>query len=121
MLGRYLIVLIPAAICGVHAYDTSASNGPLRAFGVQQPISIPHSHACKVDLIQHSFANSYGQPAIANYAPPTECGDAGTWSSVVLNLTATSSGVSGLCNGVISPHPTSKLTTWLRTNMIALP
>ena len=89
-----LVVLSPlrafAALPGTPLPDT-----PLRNFQVQEPLPLPeHVKTCTVTLVRHLFSNSYGQPAIVGYAPPTGCGAPGTWSTVVMNFTATSNGVS---------------------------
>jgi hypothetical protein len=34
-----------------------------------------------------TFSNSYGKPANASYSPPNECGEPGSWASVIFNLT----------------------------------
>jgi hypothetical protein len=73
---------------------TPLPENPLRPFQVQQPLSNPGIKPCSVVLLEHVFSNSYGQPAIANYTPPLGCGSPGSWSSVIVNLTASSNGVS---------------------------
>jgi hypothetical protein len=73
---------------------TPLLDAPLRNFQVQEPLPIPKGvQTCRVDLIRHLFANSYGQPAISSYEPPRDCGAPGSWAAVVLNLTSTSNGV----------------------------
>jgi hypothetical protein len=66
---------------------------PLRPFEVQQPLSVPGLQPCTLVLFQHVFSNSYGQPAVVNYTPPSGCGYPGSWSSVVVNVTGSSNGV----------------------------
>ncbi|KAG0151623.1 hypothetical protein CROQUDRAFT_719785 [Cronartium quercuum f. sp. fusiforme G11] len=65
----------------------------LKNFEVMAPPDVPREgKVCEVVLLQHTFANSYGHPARVAYSPPTNCGEAGTWASVVFNLTTTSQG-----------------------------
>ncbi|EGG12564.1 uncharacterized protein MELLADRAFT_86715 [Melampsora larici-populina 98AG31] len=56
------------------------------------PVASKGKKFCEVKLIEHTFASSYGKPATVNFVPPTDCGPAGSWASVVFNLTATSRG-----------------------------
>ncbi|KAG8866451.1 hypothetical protein FRC20_008497 [Serendipita sp. 405] len=66
---------------------------PLVNFQVNQPLAVPKSvPKCEVELVHHLFANSYYQPAITVYTPPTSCGPIGSWSAISLNWTATSNG-----------------------------
>ena len=67
---------------------------PLRNFQVSQPLTFPTmGNSCDVLLIHHLFSNSFGQPAIVEYDPPSHCGTPGTWAAIGLNITATSNGV----------------------------
>ncbi|KAL5529020.1 hypothetical protein ACEPAG_4994 [Sanghuangporus baumii] len=62
-------------------------------FQVAQPPPLPaDARQCTQVLIEHTFGNSFGAPAIANYTPPTDCGDVGSWAGISLNLTVTSNG-----------------------------
>ncbi|KXN87539.1 Peptide-N4-(N-acetyl-beta-glucosaminyl)asparagine amidase A [Leucoagaricus sp. SymC.cos] len=49
-----------------------------------------NTNTCSVLLLEHSFGvNSFGVPAVVDYVPPTapECGQAGEWLEISLNLT----------------------------------
>lgn len=62
-------------------------------FEVMAPPIVPKGgEVCEIKLIEHTFVNSYGKPATVDFVPPTDCGPAGSWASVVFNLTATSRG-----------------------------
>ncbi|KAI8841377.1 peptide N-acetyl-beta-D-glucosaminyl asparaginase amidase A-domain-containing protein [Chytridium lagenaria] len=57
------------------------------SFEVSPPQEVPAGVTpCVVDLGNHDFAFSYGQPWTTSYNPPTECGM--EWSKVVLVWTA---------------------------------
>ncbi|GAA5902623.1 hypothetical protein JCM5296_000725 [Sporobolomyces johnsonii] len=76
-------------------YDQGLKNetNPLRNIQVHHPPIVPAGgKQCTVELLQHDFANSYYSPALAKYKPPTACGPASSWASIVLNLTVTSNG-----------------------------
>ncbi|TFK46399.1 hypothetical protein OE88DRAFT_1638304 [Heliocybe sulcata] len=62
-------------------------------FQVAQPLTLPRSaNQCTVEILTRTFANSYGDPEIVPYTPPTDCGSAGTWAGISLNFTVTSNG-----------------------------
>ncbi|KAG8960909.1 hypothetical protein FRC03_006028, partial [Tulasnella sp. 419] len=66
---------------------------PLVNFQVAQPLTFPSSwKSCTVELIHHNFAASYYKPAIAEWTPPTDCGEPSEWGGVSMNYTATSNG-----------------------------
>ncbi|BGP21835.1 proteophosphoglycan ppg4 [Rhodotorula toruloides] len=69
---------------------------PLWNLQVQHPPIVPaNGEKCTIQLVSHDFANSYYQPAIVDYLPPSskECAFlAGDAASIVLNLTVTSNG-----------------------------
>jgi len=54
------------------------------------PVAVPATTSCTVQIMAHTFANSYGQPYIGTYAPPSVC--PGPWAKVVLTFTATVGG-----------------------------
>ncbi|BGP29039.1 hypothetical protein JCM10296v2_000775 [Rhodotorula toruloides] len=68
----------------------------LRNLQVQHPPIVPvDGRKCTFELLNHDFANSYYQPAIVDYVPPSwrECGfPAEDAAGIVLNLTVTSNG-----------------------------
>ncbi|VDB82919.1 unnamed protein product [Peniophora sp. CBMAI 1063] len=65
----------------------------LVTFQVAQPPPLPHdAKQCTIRLFEHTFANSYGAPAVVDYTPPTDCGDIGSWAGISLNFTVTSNG-----------------------------
>lgn len=67
--------------------------GRLVNFQVAQPPTVPKDgEQCTIKLIERNFAWSYGSPEIVQYTPPTDCGPAGSWATVTLNLTVTSNG-----------------------------
>ncbi|KAH7343742.1 peptide N-acetyl-beta-D-glucosaminyl asparaginase amidase A-domain-containing protein [Rhizoctonia solani] len=72
---------------------TRRSSPPLVNFQVSQPPITPKvGKTCTVQLFRRTFANSYYQPEIVEYQPPTDCGEIGKWAGVSLNWTATSQG-----------------------------
>ncbi|KAF9792431.1 peptide N-acetyl-beta-D-glucosaminyl asparaginase amidase A-domain-containing protein [Thelephora terrestris] len=80
-------LLLPFLVASVVQAD------PLVDFQVAQPPIIPkNGQQCTIKLIERDFAFSYGSPEIVQYTPPTDCGPAGTWAAVTLNLTVTSNG-----------------------------
>ncbi|CAE6412849.1 unnamed protein product [Rhizoctonia solani] len=77
----------------IHARQSANSTAPLVNFQVSQPPVTPKvGKTCTVQLFRRTFANSYYQPEIVEYKPPTECGDIGKWAGISLNWTATSQG-----------------------------
>ncbi|KZT09543.1 uncharacterized protein LAESUDRAFT_722507 [Laetiporus sulphureus 93-53] len=74
-------------------WASASHSAVLMDFQVAQPPPFPEdAQKCTLELIDHTFGNSYYQPAIASYTPPTECGEAGSWAGITLNLTVTSNG-----------------------------
>ncbi|KAF8514073.1 peptide N-acetyl-beta-D-glucosaminyl asparaginase amidase A-domain-containing protein [Gautieria morchelliformis] len=66
---------------------------PIVDFQVAQPPPLPaDAKQCTVQLLERTFGNSFGDPEIIQYTPPTDCGAPGTWAGVSLNWTATSNG-----------------------------
>ncbi len=47
------------------------------------PLQRPPTPSCKLRLMEHSFASSFGKPFIGSYTPPADC--AAPWSMVVLD------------------------------------
>ncbi|TFK51274.1 hypothetical protein OE88DRAFT_1629573 [Heliocybe sulcata] len=92
--GLGLLLLSALATPSSHAYSPGPlPEQPLPDFGVYAPPIVPSDfEPCTVLLTHHLFANSYGSPAIIQYEPPTDCGNPGTWASIVMNFTATSNG-----------------------------
>ncbi|EJD06059.1 uncharacterized protein FOMMEDRAFT_145373 [Fomitiporia mediterranea MF3/22] len=85
-LGVGITTLLVAHVHDVHA-------AVLVDFQVAQPPPVPQdAKQCTQVLIEHTFGNSFGSPAIANFTPPTDCGDVGSWAGISLNLTVTSNG-----------------------------
>ncbi|KZV93370.1 hypothetical protein EXIGLDRAFT_613065 [Exidia glandulosa HHB12029] len=69
-----------------------ASAQPLVDFQVSQPPVVPTgARTCDVQILQHNF-DSFGNPAVIQYTPPTACGTPGSWAAVTLNYTGTSNG-----------------------------
>ncbi|PCH37957.1 hypothetical protein WOLCODRAFT_148915 [Wolfiporia cocos MD-104 SS10] len=70
-----------------------ARSAVLVDFQVAQPPPLPaDAEQCTVLILEHTFGNSYYQPAIVPYTPPTDCGDVGSWAGISLNFTVTSNG-----------------------------
>ncbi|EJD44080.1 hypothetical protein AURDEDRAFT_88290 [Auricularia subglabra TFB-10046 SS5] len=70
----------------------SSSAAQLVDFQVAQPPVVPAgARQCKLQILQHNF-DSFGNPAVVQYVPPTDCGAPGTWAAVTLNYTGTSNG-----------------------------
>ncbi|VDB82940.1 unnamed protein product [Peniophora sp. CBMAI 1063] len=76
-------LLFAASVLGARLVD----------FQVAQPPPLPKdAKQCTIRLFEHTFANSYYVPAIADYTPPTDCGEVGSWVGISLNFTVTSNG-----------------------------
>ncbi|KIJ69396.1 hypothetical protein HYDPIDRAFT_79703 [Hydnomerulius pinastri MD-312] len=72
---------------------TIANAQVLVDFQVAEPPPVPtDAQSCTTMILEHTFGNSYGYPAIVQYTPPTDCGEAGSWAAVTLNFTVTSNG-----------------------------
>ncbi|KAF5391453.1 hypothetical protein D9757_001886 [Collybiopsis confluens] len=66
---------------------------PLVDFQVAQPPPVPQgAQKCTIQLFQRAFGNSFGDPEVVEYTPPTSCGTPGSWAAVTLNFTVTSNG-----------------------------
>ncbi|CUA70145.1 hypothetical protein RSOLAG22IIIB_00493 [Rhizoctonia solani] len=77
----------------VYSRQSTNATAPLVNFQVSQPPITPKvGKTCTVQLFRHTFANSYYQPEIVEYKPPTDCGEVGKWAGISLNWTATSQG-----------------------------
>ncbi|KAH7889693.1 peptide N-acetyl-beta-D-glucosaminyl asparaginase amidase A-domain-containing protein [Phlebopus sp. FC_14] len=93
-------------------------------FQVAQPPPVPRdAQTCTVKILERTFGNSYGDPEIVEYTPPTECGEAGSWAAVTLNFTVTSNGTQYDRLGIFTfqnteiwrtstPEPTSNGIMW---------
>ncbi|KIK57824.1 hypothetical protein GYMLUDRAFT_46028 [Collybiopsis luxurians FD-317 M1] len=84
-------------ISGLFALIISSCRGqvpiPLVDFQVAQPPPVPqNAQKCTIQLFQRAFGNSFGDPEIVEYTPPTDCGEPGSWAAVTLNFTVTSNG-----------------------------
>ncbi|KAI5122971.1 hypothetical protein M0805_006850 [Coniferiporia weirii] len=82
-----------SALLACVSLASCASAAVLVDFQVAQPPPLPSDvKQCTQVLIVHTFGNSFGSPAIANFTPPTDCGEVGSWTGISLNLTVTSNG-----------------------------
>ncbi|CAD6582508.1 MAG: hypothetical protein CYPHOPRED_002050 [Cyphobasidiales sp. Tagirdzhanova-0007] len=75
----------------------SNTSSPLRNFQLAVPPRVAKdAQNCTIELVHHVFGNSWGRPAVLQYEPPAAhanaCGSIETWSSIVLNYSATSNG-----------------------------
>ncbi|KAL4265299.1 Peptide-N4-(N-acetyl-beta-glucosaminyl)asparagine amidase A [Pleurotus pulmonarius] len=62
-------------------------------FQVANPPPVPQdTKQCTIQILQRDFAFSFGLSEIVQYAPPTECGEPGSWAGITLNFTVTSNG-----------------------------
>jgi len=64
-------------------------------FQVAQPPPLPvpsSAQQCTIQILERTFGNSYGDPEIVQYTPPTDCGAVGSWAGISLNFTVTSNG-----------------------------
>ncbi|KAJ3987341.1 peptide N-acetyl-beta-D-glucosaminyl asparaginase amidase A-domain-containing protein [Lentinula detonsa] len=83
LISVFLAVTIPTCFSAV----------PLVDFQVAQPPPVPQdAQTCTVQLFQRDFGNSFGDPEVVEYTPPTDCGEVGSWAAVTLNFTVTSNG-----------------------------
>ncbi|CAE6530645.1 unnamed protein product [Rhizoctonia solani] len=77
----------------IHPRQSANATAPLVNFQVSQPPITPKiGKTCTVQLFRRTFANSYYQPEVVEYKPPTDCGEIGKWAGISLNWTATSQG-----------------------------
>ncbi|KAF2101082.1 hypothetical protein NA57DRAFT_65370 [Rhizodiscina lignyota] len=68
-------------------FPRQVSSNVLRDFQVTAPVYAPPDAKCEQTLMVHSFGNSYGQPFVGPYNPPS-C----DFNRVVMNFTVTSKG-----------------------------
>ncbi|OZJ03604.1 hypothetical protein BZG36_03695 [Bifiguratus adelaidae] len=68
----------------------AAATAPLKIEEIDVPVSRPDTTSCTVNIVQTTFANSYGSFYNKTYTPPAAC--PGPWSKVVLTLSGTSQG-----------------------------
>ncbi|KAF8507339.1 peptide N-acetyl-beta-D-glucosaminyl asparaginase amidase A-domain-containing protein [Hysterangium stoloniferum] len=89
----FLAVAFRGERSAVNSRDTSVIAQPFVDFQVVQPLPLPSDvKQCTVQLLERNFANSFGNPEVIQYIPPTDCGTPGTWAGISLNWTATSNG-----------------------------
>lgn len=88
MFARALLAALALA-----SAPTTVHSAALVDFQVTNPPPLPSSaKQCTVKVLENTFGNSYGQPAIVQFSPPADCGEAGSWAGISLNLTVTSNG-----------------------------
>ncbi|KAH9945923.1 peptide N-acetyl-beta-D-glucosaminyl asparaginase amidase A-domain-containing protein [Epithele typhae] len=62
-------------------------------FQVAQPPPLPKgAKQCTVQILKHTFGNSFGAAEVVQFEPPTDCGPVGSWAGISLNFTVTSNG-----------------------------
>ncbi|KAI0093521.1 peptide N-acetyl-beta-D-glucosaminyl asparaginase amidase A-domain-containing protein [Irpex rosettiformis] len=62
-------------------------------FQVAQPPPLPKdAKQCTVQILERTFAFSFGDAEVVQFTPPTDCGPVGSWAGVSLNFTVTSNG-----------------------------
>lgn len=76
----------PGASAGASPIETNYGD-PITAL---PPVSRPPVAHCTVTVMQHDFANSYGQPFTGTVTPPAGC--PGPWTKVVLDWTGSVAG-----------------------------
>ncbi|MDX6355492.1 MAG: hypothetical protein QOF98_2395 [Streptomyces sp.] len=86
------LTAVPAAAApGLPATAPSyVENGYQDPVTALPPVSKPDTPSCEVTVMQHDFANSYGQPYTGTVTPPPAC--PGPWSKVVLNWSGSVAG-----------------------------
>ncbi|KAG1772681.1 peptide N-acetyl-beta-D-glucosaminyl asparaginase amidase A-domain-containing protein [Suillus occidentalis] len=96
-------------------------------FQVAEPPPVPNSgQQCTMLILERTFGNSYGDPEIVEYTPPTDCGAVGSWAAVTLNFTVTSNGTQYDRLGILTfqnteiwrtstPEPTEDGIIWTYT------
>ncbi|EKM55502.1 uncharacterized protein PHACADRAFT_256166 [Phanerochaete carnosa HHB-10118-sp] len=83
------LLLVPAFLLAA----LSASAQPLVDFQVAQPPPLPQdAKQCTIQILERTFGNSFGDPEIVQFTPPTDCGSVGSWAGISLNFTVTSNG-----------------------------
>ncbi|OJA19047.1 hypothetical protein AZE42_06312 [Rhizopogon vesiculosus] len=81
-----------APLTGV-LFAALASAQVLVDFQVTEPPPVPNNvQTCTMMILERTFGNSYGDPEIVEYTPPSGCGVVGSWGAVTLNFTVTSNG-----------------------------
>jgi Peptide N-acetyl-beta-D-glucosaminyl asparaginase amidase A len=80
---------VPAVAGGTASpsYVESGYQDPVTAL---PPVSRPPTPHCSVTVMQHDFANSYGQPYTGTVTPPADC--PGPWAKVVLTWSGSVAG-----------------------------
>lgn len=62
-------------------------------FQVAQPPPLPQDvKQCTIQILERTFGNSFGDPEVVQYTPPTDCGTPGSWTGISLNWTAHANG-----------------------------
>jgi hypothetical protein len=90
---RHGLLLISGLLALVVPFSFAAVPVPLVDFQVAQPPPVPlNAQKCTTQLFQRAFGNSFGDPEVVDYTPPTDCGEVGSWAAVTLNFTVTSNG-----------------------------
>ncbi|KAH9935048.1 peptide N-acetyl-beta-D-glucosaminyl asparaginase amidase A-domain-containing protein [Fomitopsis serialis] len=77
------LLLARASYAAVLVISRSRSHPVASASSAQQ---------CTIQILERTFGNSYGDPEIVQYTPPTDCGAVGSWAGISLNFTVTSNG-----------------------------
>ncbi|KAG1753494.1 peptide N-acetyl-beta-D-glucosaminyl asparaginase amidase A-domain-containing protein [Suillus lakei] len=115
-----------ASLAGV-LLATLSSAQVLVDFQVAEPPPVPNSgQQCTMMILERTFGNSYGDPEIVEYTPPTDCGAVGSWAAVTLNFTVTSNGTQYDRLGILTfqnteiwrtstPEPTKDGIIWTYT------
>ncbi|KAI0695701.1 peptide N-acetyl-beta-D-glucosaminyl asparaginase amidase A-domain-containing protein [Cytidiella melzeri] len=62
-------------------------------FQVAQPPPLPKdAKQCTIQILERTFAFSFGDAEVVQFTPPTDCGPVGSWAGISLNFTVTSNG-----------------------------
>ncbi|KAL4067629.1 peptide N-acetyl-beta-D-glucosaminyl asparaginase amidase A-domain-containing protein [Scleroderma citrinum] len=103
MLSRWKVLASFASLL----FSVVPSSQVLVDFQVAQPPPVPSdAKTCTIKIFERTFGNSYYDPEIVQYTPPTDCGEPGSWAAVTLNFTVTSNGTQYDRLGVFTFHNT---------------
>jgi hypothetical protein len=97
VLFAFAVMLVGAvpAVAGVARGATGTGASPVETnyqdpVTALPPVSRPPVRHCTVTVMQHDFANSYGQPFTGTVTPPAAC--PGPWTKVVMDWTGSVAG-----------------------------
>jgi len=86
--GLVALVLLLGGLVVVPASAVTLPTVTQQQVDADRPVPVPATAVCRMTIMQHDFASSYGAPFVGTYKPTCH----GPWSEVVQTLTSTVSG-----------------------------